>query len=84
MQTLESFKKANSIDTLNFYKSKSSNRLITSHMINGVDTMIMTTETFDKSKPVFVIGAEVGDENGVAKSIVVLTNNAGKTPDLAL
>lgn len=77
--SLEQFKEANNIGTLKFYKSTKSSRLVSSTMINGTEHMIMTTEQFDKAKPIFVTSVNlVDDETGEEKAVYVLTNKSAE------
>mgnify|MGYP003651659465 CR=1 FL=1 len=73
---LAEFKAQNGIEALNFYKSKTTNRLVASHG----DMMIVTTEDFDPK------GAKMiyDNPNAVDSKGFILSNTVPKAADLVL
>ena len=84
MITLESWKRSNDIGELAFNLNKESGRYVSNALVNGVDSIIVTTVPFNPKAPVYVrpmLGAD--PDTGEAKEYFVLTNKDGN-PDFTL
>ena len=84
--TLQEFKTANAITSLNLYNSTKSDRLVGSYVNKeGKEQTVISTSGFDKTQPVFVYEVDTVDEStGEMTHLKVLSNKEPKQPDVVL
>lgn len=78
--TVAEFKSAHKINSLNFYKSNNSNRLVASTIVNGKEVRIISRTDFDPTGEKHIYYNNIlKDEDGVVvENLYWLSNSSGE------
>ena len=79
--TVTEFKSAHKINSLNFYKSNNSNRLVASTFVNGKEVRIISRTDFDpagKEKHIYKNNVLKDEDGVVVEDLYWLSNSSGE------